>query len=239
MRFYEIDIVRPDLPRRWTGHIMTERTWTLPGVECPTCGETWSGQQMLPTVDVTDLPQQGLLRKPRVVPYAEFTALTAGLASRLPRGLAPEPGMQLGPLRGSAEGAFGPLTTQDGWDLLVREDALSRLQQQGLNGLIPVRLEVEGFGSEAPFLYELEFHVAGRLAPEDVQEGPQCPTCGWREVRISPEHALEADSLPNDLDVFLPVNATTYLMVTERFVQAAQRLGPSDLMFREVPLARR
>ncbi|MBN8230586.1 hypothetical protein JYK02_24025 [Corallococcus macrosporus] len=239
MRFYEVDIVRPDLPRRWTGHLQTERTWTLPGVECPTCGETWSGQQTLPTVDVTDLPQQGLLREPRVVPYVEFMALTAGLASRLPRGIAPEPGMQLGPLRGSAEGIFGPLTTRDGWDLLVRKDALSQLQQEGLNGLIPARVEVEGLGPEAPALYELEFHIAGRLDPSDVLEGSPCPSCGWREVRISPEHALEADSLPKGLDVFLPANATTYLMVTERFVQAAQRLGPSDLVFREVPLARR
>ncbi|GMU07442.1 MULTISPECIES: SitI6 family double-CXXCG motif immunity protein [Corallococcus] len=239
MRFYEVDIVRPDLPRRWTGHVVAERAWTLPGVECPTCGETWSGQQTLPTVDVTDLPQQGLLREPRVVPYAEFTALTAGLASRLPRGLVPEPGMQLGPLRGSARGTFGPLTTQDGWDLLVRGDALTRLQQGGLKGLVPVRMELEGLGPEALPLYELELPIAGRLDPADVLEGPRCQTCGWREVRISPEHALEVDSLPDDLDVFLPANATTYLMVTERFVQAAQRLGPSDLMFREVPLARR
>ncbi|MCY1032899.1 double-CXXCG motif protein [Corallococcus sp. BB11-1] len=237
MRFYEVDILRPDLPRHWTGHFVAEHTWTLPGVECSTCGETWSGQQAFPSVDLSDLPRQALLREPRVVPYDTFPPLVQGLAPRLPQGITPEPGMQLGPLRGTSQGAFGPLTTQEGWDLLVREDALTRLEREGIHVGSPVRAELQGLGPGAPLMYELELPTAGLLDGRDVLEGPRCRTCGWREVRISPEHALEATLLPTGLDAFRPVNATTYIVVTERFVQAVHRLGVSDVVFRELPVA--
>lgn len=187
-----------------------------------------------PTVDLSTLAERGAFEEPRVEPHAEYTRLAERIRPLLPPDVAPEPGMQLGPLRGTARGTFGPITARYGWEVLVRSDALARLRAAGIRGLMPVRAELQGLEQKAPALYELELPVAGLLHRDVVFQGPRCRTCGWNEVRIAPEGWLDGDSLPPDLDVFRPANATTYTVASERFVDVVRSLEPSDVVFREL-----
>ena len=143
-----------------------------------------------------------------------------------------EPGMQFGPLRGTARGAFGPVSARYGWEVLVTQDALRHLQALGIRGLVPVRAELQGLDAGV-VLYELELPMRGLLHRDAVLTGPRCRTCGWHEVRIAPEPWLDGDALPHDVDLFRPTNGTTYTFVTERFVEALAALGPGDVTFRE------
>jgi uncharacterized double-CXXCG motif protein len=154
----------------------------------------------------------------------------------LPTGVVPVPGMQFGPLRGTATGEFGPVTVHRPWELLVRQDALEQLVAAGLRGLVPVRTELQGLGEALP-LYELEPTMAARVHPDCVQTGPTCATCGYHEHRLMPDWWLDEGSLPEDLDVFRAPDAPHANLVSERFAEAIERLGPSDVTFRELAVA--
>ncbi|RKH71397.1 SitI6 family double-CXXCG motif immunity protein [Corallococcus aberystwythensis] len=232
MRFYQLQRPAPSTPRHWSGSLSAEHVWSLPGVECPTCHETWSGQFALPSVDLTSLSERDLLVEPRVEPYPEYERLASLVQPLLPSGLPPEPGMQFGPLRGTALGSFGPLSARYGWEVLVTQEALRHLRAMGIRGLVPMRAELQGLEAGV-VLYELELPLRGLLHSEAVLTGPPCPTCGWHEVRISPTPSLDGDALPHDVDLFRPKNGSTYTFVNERFVEAIAALGPSDVTFRE------
>ncbi|RKH53672.1 hypothetical protein D7Y23_02640 [Corallococcus sp. AB050B] len=232
MRFYQLQRPGPSTPRHWSGSLSAEHIWSLPGVECPTCHETWSGQFALPSVDLSSLPERDLLLEPRVEPHTEYARLASRVQPFLPSGMTSEPGMQFGPLRGTAHGAFGPVSARHGWEVLVTQDALRHLQAVGIRGLVPVRAELQGLDAGV-VLYELELPSRGLLHRDAVLTGPQCPTCGWQETRISPEPWLDGDALPHDVDIFRPTNGSTYTFVNARFVEALAALGPGDVTFRE------
>ncbi|HVG61934.1 MAG TPA: double-CXXCG motif protein, partial [Hyalangium sp.] len=65
---------------------------------------------------------------------------------------------------------------------------------------------------------------------------PPCPTCGRDAFRLPDELLLDAASLPSDVDLFRVADFLTVLICTERFVQAVQRLGLDDIVFREIHL---
>ncbi|RYZ15088.1 MAG: hypothetical protein EOO70_07225, partial [Myxococcaceae bacterium] len=144
MRFYQLQRPPPEVARHWSGSLSAEHVWRLPGVECPTCHETWSGQLALPGVDLSSLPERDALVEPRVEPHVEYARLAALVQPLLPPGLSTEPGMQFGPLRGTAHGSWGPLSARFGWEVLVTQEALQGLQDAGIRGLVPVRTELQG-----------------------------------------------------------------------------------------------
>ncbi|NOK16034.1 SitI6 family double-CXXCG motif immunity protein [Corallococcus carmarthensis] len=139
MRFYQLQRPAPSTPRHWSGSLSAEHVWRLPGVECPTCHETWSGEFTLPSVDLSSLSERDLLVEPRVEAHAEYARLASHVQPFLPSGLPPEPGMRFGPLNGTAHGTFGPLSTRYGWEVLITQEALRHLQAVGIRGLVPVR----------------------------------------------------------------------------------------------------
>jgi uncharacterized double-CXXCG motif protein len=236
MRFYQLQRPPPAIPRHWSGSLSAEHAWSLPGVECPTCHETWSGQLALPSIDLSSLPTQDAFQEPRVEPFDEYARLAAQIQPILPPGLSPEPGMQFGPLRGTAHGTWGPLSSRFGWEVLVTQEALMHLQTEGIRGLVPVRAELQGL-KDGVVLLELEPPLRGRLHRDSLLEGPKCQTCGGHEVRITPVPWLDGDALPHDVDFFRPANGSTFTFVTQRFVEALQPLGPCDVSFREVSVS--
>jgi uncharacterized double-CXXCG motif protein len=236
MRFHQLQRPAPGIPRHWSGGLSAEHAWSLPGVECPTCHETWSGQLALPSVTLSSLPEQDAFLEPRVEPHAEYARLAALVQPLLPPGLLPEPGMQFGPLRGTARGTWGPLSSRFGWEVLVTQGALTHLQAEGIRGLVPVHTELHGLDNGLALL-ELEPPLRGRLHRDSLLEGPKCLTCGGSEVRIAPEPWLDGDALPHDVDLFRPANGSTFIFVTERFVEAIQAMEPSDVSFREASVS--
>ena len=237
MRYFELRTPHYEAPRIWTGSYQADARWMLPGVECPTCGETWSGIALsYPSVDLSQQPLRTELETPHLVPFERYARLLEQVRTWLPPGAQLEPGTTLGPLVGTAEGTFGPLVLRDPWKLLVRADALDTLRAAGLQGLVPVRAELTARGASIPALHELELAARGRLYPP----GPSpCETCGRVDATMPEECRLEGASLPADLDVFRLTDAVTMIVATEHFVEVARGLGPVDVLFREIPVSGR
>ncbi|NOK22223.1 SitI6 family double-CXXCG motif immunity protein [Corallococcus carmarthensis] len=235
MRYFELCTPHYDMRRVWTGSYQADARWMLPGVECPTCGETWSGIALAyPSVDLSRHPLREEFETPRLEPFARYARLLEQVKPWLPPGAQVEPGTTFGPLVGTAEGSFGPLVLRDPWKLLVREDALDAMRTAGLRGLVPVRAELAASSASVPALHELELAVRGRLHPHGP---PPCGTCGRVEAAMPEEFRLEGPSLPTDLDVFRLTDAVTLIVATARFVEVARSLGPLDVLFRELPVS--
>ncbi|CAM3845013.1 hypothetical protein G4177_28810 [Corallococcus sp. ZKHCc1 1396] len=240
MRYFELRTPRDDVPRVWTGSYQAEARWMLPGVECPACGETWSGIALAyPSVDLSEHPRRPEFEAPGPEPFASYARLAEQLGAWLPPGAQVEPGTTFGPLVGTARGKFGPLVLRDPWKLLVREDALQALQAARIQGLAPVRAELATASAPMPALYELELVARGRLHPSCLPSGtaPPCATCGRMGGPMPLDIRLEAASLPSGQDVFRLTDAVTLIIVSERFVEVARSLGPMDVLFHELPVS--
>ncbi len=135
MRFYLLEVV-PN-PRYSGGHTYGHK-WYLPGVHCPACGASWStGTDAYPSVDLSVLPprEQKKYSARLEEDYAEFERLREQVRPLVPPGVSLWPGTNLGPMVGMAQGEFGPLVLHHAWTLLMRREALERLQAEGVQGL--------------------------------------------------------------------------------------------------------
>jgi uncharacterized double-CXXCG motif protein len=88
-----------------------------------------------------------------------------------------------------------------------------------------------------PELVELQLEPHGLLHPDCLPpRPPPCSRCGRDGFQL-PEHLLlDKASLPTHTDVFRLANFATVLVGTERFKEAAERLGLDGILFLELPL---
>ncbi|ADO68651.1 double-CXXCG motif protein [Stigmatella aurantiaca] len=237
MKFYR---PRRDPSPRYTGDLNAKHPWGLPGVEpCPTC-RTGGGVGGLeyPCVDLSGLPstERKKLSDPWPVSREEFSRLRELVRPLAPRGALLEPGTRLGPLTGSGSGYFGQLFMQDPWSIYVRREALERLREAGIQGLQGCPLDVRFRAHRPPELMELQLELQGRVHPDclPADRKPPCPNCGNDFLKL-PEHPILAlDALPVSLDVFRLAAWPTLILVTERWVEAVQRLDLDGLLFQEL-----
>ncbi|MCP3100949.1 double-CXXCG motif protein [Myxococcus sp. K15C18031901] len=222
-----------------TADLDASHRWGLPGVRCHTCGTTWasSGHQY-PAVDLSPLPERHAFEKPRTEPFPEFARLRELVRPLLPPDAALPPGTLFGPLDGNATGRFGPLTSQGEILWVARKDALDQLQTAGVRGLVGCPTALRFRQKSPPELLELQLEAHGRLHPDclppDLQ--PPCETCGRVYFRLPDDPVLDAASLPRELDLFRVGNYATMIVATDRFMEAAKRLEPSGVTFRELPV---
>ncbi|MFP2924823.1 double-CXXCG motif protein [Pyxidicoccus sp. 3LG] len=237
MRYYKLSEPHLTASRTWTGTCRVERRWGLPGVECPKCFQTWSWFRSYPAVDVSQLPERGLLEDPWPKPYAEYARLMELVRPHCPPDVTLTPGSMFGPLHGTARGRFGPLTRLPLWGVLVREDLLQALQAEQMKGIVPVPPVFKK--PPSPALVELHLLPAGKLHPDCILSSPvpPCALCGRDGRSVHPAPWLDAASLPTGLDVFHPEDAPMLILVSERFVEIAQGCGVSDVVFTEVATA--
>ncbi|MBJ6762814.1 hypothetical protein JGU66_18780 [Myxococcaceae bacterium JPH2] len=227
MRYYELQSTPGD-KLVWKGHYSAGRRWMLPSVDCPECG-IWATGYSLPLVDLSACPQRIELIPQMPVSLARYTQLleyAQPYAPDAPLG----PGQHLGPLVGTSTGRFGPVHCYPSWELVVRADTLARLEAAGLRGLIPVPTRISQRSKSAPPLIEL---YAPRVA-QFIPEGPHkdaCPVCGRPPRRAGRTDVLDGSTIP-DADVFGATNSLVPI-VSERFVEVASALGPSDVIYRE------
>ncbi|NPD26890.1 hypothetical protein D7Y27_03090 [Corallococcus sp. AB004] len=150
------------------------------------------------------------------------------------------------PLRRQAPGRHGapaPLPVPDAlqlrevaWQVLLREDTLAAIQEAGLKGIIPVWAELRNRRTKELPQYELEARPLAKLHPACIQDRdrvPTCDGCGSHGFYLPPERWLLGESIPKDFDLF-GVKETTRIVVSERFVDTVNRLGPSDMVYREI-----
>ncbi len=173
MDFWTIE--HPVDSRVWDGVIISGSV-SLPGVMCPRCGSTWSGDEILP-FPVNNKALKLIERYPRCILHEEFIALKTELASIL--GLDSETEKQLTP------GALSPPITvcarhslpvwYAGEFNVVREDFLSLLSASEL-GELSIIATLGGnkrFGGG----YIVKPKLVSDL-PIGLNHMGTCPTCG-------------------------------------------------------------
>nr|WP_253899895.1 double-CXXCG motif protein [Corallococcus carmarthensis] len=219
----------------WSGSYRAERRWYLPSILCPRC-EAWGGMTAYPSVDLSSLPEKDELKSVWPQTREEYQRRAALVRPFVPPEIQLEAGCRFGPLVGTAIGRFGPVTALPSWQVLVREDTLTALQEAGLKGIIPVRAELRNRRTKELPQYELEARPLVKLHPACIQDRdrvPTCDYCGRHGFSLPPERWLLGESIPADLDLF-GVDETTRIVVSERFVETVNRLGPSDVVYREI-----
>jgi uncharacterized double-CXXCG motif protein len=236
MRFYLLD----DVPHpRCSGWYTDARKWGLPGVHCPVCDFTWgSTANAYPSVDLSHLPAQEQKKYSAGVEqdFTEFDRLREQVRPLVPPGVRLLPGTGLGPMTGSAQGEFGQLVLVNPWELLMRPEPLQRLQAEGLRGLKGFRAQLRFRKKNPPELLEMELLPRGEVHPDCLPEGPPpCPKCEGHSFNRPEEPVLDGATLPQDLDLFRLADFSSMIIGTERFVEAARRLGyEQDIAFREL-----
>ncbi|MFP2924281.1 double-CXXCG motif protein [Pyxidicoccus sp. 3LG] len=222
--------------QQYGGYINASHKWGLPGASCHTCGVTWAASgHTYPCVDLSQLPEQAEFLKARPEPFPEFARLRELVRPLASPNAALPPGTLFGPLVGTATGklaAFEWLTEV----LLVRRDALERLQAEGLRGLRACPTALRFRQKNPPEYMELQMEPQGRLHPDCIPPDvpPPCATCGRHGFRRPDDPILDAASLPTDLDLFRGEDFATMVVVTARFMEAVQRLGLDGVTFREL-----
>jgi len=223
--------------RKYGGEAHGAHKWKLPGVRCHTCGATWGGAgPKYPCVALSQLPEQHEFLKARPEPFHEFARLRELVRPLAPPDAILPPGTGLGPLVGTAFGKL-PAFTWIVEVLLVHRDALARLQDEGVRGLLGCRTELRFRQKSPPELMELQVEPRGRLHPDCIPPDvpPPCPTCSRQAFRWPDEPILDAASLPPELDLFRVGNFATMVIGTERFMEAVRRLELDGITFRELP----
>jgi uncharacterized double-CXXCG motif protein len=236
MRYFRI---KADKSLGYTGFVNAGHKWGLPGIDtCPACKATWADiSKSYPSVDLTPVAALANFEKPGAEPIEEYERLRELVRPLLPAGAVVEPGSSFGPLVGNAQGRFGQFVSNYSDVLLVRREALERLQAEGLRGLKGCRTQVRFRQRNAPELLELEVLPVGRLHPKCLppHREPPCTRCGREGLSMPREPLLDASTLPSGLDLFRLEDISTVIVCTERFVEACQRLGLDGITFLPLP----
>jgi uncharacterized double-CXXCG motif protein len=235
MKFY---VIEGDPAPRYTGNLDAEHRWGLPGVSrCPTCGMGGGtvGIQY-PCVDLSSLPEREKFDKPWPVSVEEFVRLRELVRPLAPPNALLEPGTSFGPLEGTGSGYFGQLFMQNPWSLHVRREALERLREAGVRGLQGCPIAVRFRSRNAPELLALQLELHGQYHPDCLPKDlePPCPACGYQRLMRPEPMILDATSLPADLDLFRLRQGWTNIIVTERLMDAVQRLELDGVVFQEL-----
>ena len=225
-----------------TGSIEATHRWGLPGIlRCPQCKATWSGSgKAYPSVDLTPMAALDNFEEPRAEPIEAYERLRELIQPLLPSGALLEPGTELGPLVGRAQGVFGSFAFSLPWVLLARREALERLQAEKLRGLHGHPTALRFRQRTPPEWLELELLPLGRLHPAclPTNRAPPCPRCHRSGLSLPGQPVLDEATLPSETDLFRLEDFSTLLVCTERFVTACQRLGLDGIAFRPVPTRR-
>ncbi len=238
MKFYE---ATEDTSLGYTGDLdYAVHKWGLPGVQpCPTCraGGGTIGLEY-PCVDLSSLPETELkkLSDRWPVPREEMSRLTELVRPFAPSWALLKPGALFGPITGKGSGRFGQLAMQNPWTLLLRREALERLQAADVRGLQGCPIDVRFRGKNPPELVELQLELPGRLHPVCLPPNrkPPCPTCGSDPFNMPNPIVLNAATLPEDVDVFRMADTWGVILVTERFVEGVPRLELDGVTFKEL-----
>ncbi|MCY1033564.1 double-CXXCG motif protein [Corallococcus sp. BB11-1] len=236
MRYFEVKSPQWDAPAHWSGAYRASHRWHLPGVDCPRCG-SWAGMGAYPSVDLSGVEEPVLAKVTGPTSFAEYMRLVSLVRPCLPSAIPIKGGSSFGPMVGTARGKFGPITCWPSWEVVLREDAVELLKAEGLNGIIAVRMELKSRRSTTPTLYELESRPLAKLHPDCIGEWktPPCDVCGRPEMfDLPPKRWLLRSSIPDGLDVF-GLEGANPRVVSERFVEVLQKLGPADVTYRELP----
>lgn len=212
------------------------RKWGLPTVYCPACGKV-SGQTAVcyPSADLSILPNANRYEDVKPTSIEEYQTLLRPVKSMLQDGLYLPPGTCLGPVCGEASGRIPGWCWIFDWHLFAERRSIEHLVAAGVRFSAVVDSQVHHMSDPDIHLVELEAHPTAMMAAEAFEDGigAVCPVCEAQYPRLT-SPVLRESTIPHDVDLFTCRNASGYLFVTERLMQAVMDLGLSNMVFHEV-----
>ena len=217
--------------------------WHLPGVKCPACGHRRSELGLeYPLLTLPSNLDPSPYQIPGPVTPLRFDQLVNPLRSLLDPALPLYPGADFGALHGTAHGKHGDFTWHY-WTLLISPVALEKLRQNGIATLSTASPTIV-FRGKSPFAHlELQIEPRVSIAPGSFLPGEfrKCTSCGrisatGSRFDISGEHKLLNGSISTRHDLLRMREFPTHIYATDRFRQASQSLGLSNIAFAEVEL---
>ena len=119
----------------------------------------------------------------------------------------------------------------------MQREPLEKLHKEGLYGLKGYPTHLKFRQRQPPDLLELELLPAGHLHAESppIRRGPICSRCSRNPITFPKVHILDAQSVPKNLDLFRLEDFPGFIICTERFADACQRLNLDGAVFRPFP----
>jgi len=209
--------------------------WTLPGLKCEVCGDTWATTGVeYPTVDISAEPYAKEYEKGWPVSLPEFKERRARIRSYFREDALLPPGAEFGSLEGKATGRFPDFVWFVPWTLLLKRAAYEQLRSYGVALPQAVAPQLRFSKNSPADLVELEIEPIALLADESfLLNGEPCAGCG-REARRVNLPVVSTSSLPQHVDLFRPRNFPTYILGNERFKEAVEALSLKGIVFSEL-----
>jgi len=182
------------------------------------------------------LPTASRYRNRLPVSPEELEELRRPIIPLLPPEAILPPGTDFGPLVGKAWGKFGDFAWLNPWTILMQRGTYEALVSAGVRmpmpGLVP---ELKFRSKSFPDLVEPQVEPLVNLVPASFlpPESPVCPACGL-DSRELDRMIVDRASVPSHVDLFRARDHPTYILATERFVEAVQEANMTDILFKEV-----
>jgi uncharacterized double-CXXCG motif protein len=217
----------------------------IPFFMCQGCGgpRGYVGEAY-PGVDVALSPRLAELVGRAAVGQHELDEIHALLRDQCPPSARLTPRTGLGPFRGTLSGRPMNLSWHEPWTVFFQTEAVGALQARGIalpavyQALLTSKKGNRTTGAvDVPPLYEPQMGLGVSLTADsfDPPSRLPCEVCGWARQRIREHMIVDAASYdPACGDLMRARNAVNRLIVTSRFVEAAQDAGLTG--FVAVPL---
>ena len=192
-------------------HMEARHEWTLPGVRCDLCRQTWATVGVAyPTIDVPGDGAQRRLR-PGVVAWEEYEELQHLVAPLVPPGTPTPPGTGFGPLVGRIRESSTDAAWPHPWMVLWKRPAYDRISAalrnvRGRNARLTSQ-------QSQPDLVEMEIPAYGNLAAS--QAVTPCGKCGRVGIKRPAQVIVRRGTWPDAIPFFRLTDLTTIILVTE------------------------
>jgi uncharacterized double-CXXCG motif protein len=210
--------------------------WTMPGVHCPICQQTWATLGVAyPLVDLSSTSIRNQLEKPGVVEIEVYEELKKVIKQIVPDGLPIPPGTEFGPVVGKITGPFGDFVWRQIWDPMMKVGPYANLNSTGLS--IPMAIYPMLQHMVQGQLFQLQIEPYGQLSSLSFidRDVTPCPRCK-RESRKLEKVIVERDSVPDRLDMFRLRNYPTKILVSQRLRDSVEQFGLTNIKFEKVEM---
>lgn len=226
------------------GEVQAVHRWTLPGLRCGGCRQTWSSSGIeLPSVDLSPIEKE-FKRRPAYgadkgdnwpVRNDEMERLVGLARPFAPDNVKLVPGAKFGPLVGYATGPFVDFFTWSGsaCTILAKTHVVAEMEATGLN-IKTVKAELEFEGGEIEDLYEFEILPQVHVYDPEKEISKPCPMCGRLGGKVPQRLIVYEDTWPEGADLVRAIEFQTVVLCSARFRDVVFENGWLGIRFEEV-----
>jgi uncharacterized double-CXXCG motif protein len=222
--------------------VEADHRWALPWVECPKCHVVPQGAWLAyPDILLSEFIDSNSLRKypsedkAGDVSWEEFQRLAAPIRERLGSDFHVGPNTCFGPMKGKLLYRHGDFVWSASGQLLLPVQTAGRLLDAGISDLVLCPTEILDRKRNRVELHEIRVDICAELSERSYPKGKagRCSVCQHRlhkqsACRVS---ARIIDGSPN---LFRIRDVSRWIVCTERFKETVERLGLSDIGFKEI-----